>query len=287
MKSATRSIVFGSLLALSVHIAGAQQATTADSVILLDQAWSKEDREWYYNFSQGSAVLSYDLFLNIEAADSQDLFRNGLSEPRYGLVPAARQPIQSGRVADRRQQDQRCDGNQRLAGRRLRRHDLCGLPRRATEVQGQAHSYRRRHLEHVRFPGFGFRASTRRLQANLTDAAKFDRLAARLGASTPDAKDKLRKRIESEKARVHEYATRTSVTPHPWGPGRVDALTMIVDRTTATLSGIRRELVDGNCAGQASVPLECSAGIVDAVGRLCAGSDWPQFWRDHGRLPAR
>ena len=59
-------------------------------VILLDQAWSKEDREWYYNFSQGSAVISYDLFLNIEAADSQDLFRNGLSGPRYGLVP---QPV--------------------------------------------------------------------------------------------------------------------------------------------------------------------------------------------------
>ena len=36
------------------------------------------------------------------------------------------------------------------------------------------------------------------LRATLTDVAKFDRLAARLGASTPDAKDKLRKRIESE-----------------------------------------------------------------------------------------
>ena len=91
MKSVTRSIVFGSLLALSLpDIAGAQQAPPADPVILLDQAWSKEDREWYYNFSQGSAVLSYDLFLNMEAADSQDLFRNGLNGPRYGLVP---QPV--------------------------------------------------------------------------------------------------------------------------------------------------------------------------------------------------
>ena len=84
MKSAARRMVVGSMLALSMTgIAGAQQSQTADSVILLDQAWSKEDREWYYNFSQGSAVLSYDLFLNIEAADSQDLFRSGLNSPRY------------------------------------------------------------------------------------------------------------------------------------------------------------------------------------------------------------
>ena len=76
MKSATRSIVFGSLLALSLpDIAGAQQAITTNSVILLDQGWSQEDREWYYHFSQGSAVLSYDIYLNLEAAGSQDLLR--------------------------------------------------------------------------------------------------------------------------------------------------------------------------------------------------------------------
>ena len=92
MKKAIRK-VFGiaSLLALCADLpASAQPAPSADPVILLDQAWSKEDREWYYNFSQGSAVIAYDLFLNIEAADSQELFRNGLNDPRYGLVP---QPV--------------------------------------------------------------------------------------------------------------------------------------------------------------------------------------------------
>ena len=36
------------------------------------------------------------------------------------------------------------------------------------------------------------------LRTILTDGAKFDRLARRLGATSPDAKDKLRKRAESE-----------------------------------------------------------------------------------------
>ena len=76
------------------------------------------------------------------------------------------------------------------------------------------------------------------MRATLSDTTKFNRLAARLGESTTDAKDKLRARIEGEAVRVHEYATRTTVTPHPWGPGRMDALTLIVDRTTATLTGI-------------------------------------------------
>ena len=66
--------------------------TTNSDVVYLDQAWSQEDREWYYHFSQGSAVLSYDLFLNIEAADSQDLFRSGLNGPDFGLIPAPASP---------------------------------------------------------------------------------------------------------------------------------------------------------------------------------------------------
>jgi mono/diheme cytochrome c family protein len=76
------------------------------------------------------------------------------------------------------------------------------------------------------------------LRATLTDAAKFDRLAGRLKATSPDAKDKLRKRAESEAERVHEYATRTVITRYPWGPGRLDALASIFNRALAVLSGI-------------------------------------------------
>src|SRR5215469_2244573 len=62
-------------------------AQTSDNVIYLNQAWSQEDREWYYNFSQGSAVLSYDIFLNLEVADGADLFRSVANSERYGLIP--------------------------------------------------------------------------------------------------------------------------------------------------------------------------------------------------------
>src|SRR3982750_4566589 len=94
MKKTTRKFGIGSLLAVSVVLsASAQQAPSADSVILLDQAWSKEDREWYYNFSQGSAMVSYDLFLNLEAAEGQELFRSGLIRQPYGFIPGVVNPF--------------------------------------------------------------------------------------------------------------------------------------------------------------------------------------------------
>jgi hypothetical protein len=72
------------------------------------------------------------------------------------------------------------------------------------------------------------------MQATLNDGTKFDRLATRLGALGADAKDKLRKRFESQAAKVHEYRSRNLVTPTLWGPARIDAIAMIVNRLTAT-----------------------------------------------------
>jgi hypothetical protein len=61
-------------------------AQTSDNVIYLNQAWSQDDRDWYYHFSQGSVVLSYDIVLNLEVADGQELFRSDANSERYGLI---------------------------------------------------------------------------------------------------------------------------------------------------------------------------------------------------------
>jgi len=69
-------------------------AQTPDNVIYLDQAWSQDDREWYYHFSQGSASpLSYEIFLNLEAVGSQQLFRSDSNIVRYGLIPEPANPF--------------------------------------------------------------------------------------------------------------------------------------------------------------------------------------------------
>ena len=58
-----------------------------EEVVYLDQGWSKEVREGYYHISQGTTLMPYDIFLNLEAAGSQELFRSDANSERYGLTP--------------------------------------------------------------------------------------------------------------------------------------------------------------------------------------------------------
>jgi mono/diheme cytochrome c family protein len=68
------------------------------------------------------------------------------------------------------------------------------------------------------------------MQATLRDPTKFDRLAAKIGAPSADAKNELRQRFEREAGRVHYYIDTIVVPPHDWGPGRMDALNLIGNR---------------------------------------------------------
>ena len=109
----SQGLGIGLLLALSATTpTDAQQApaSAARAVTYLNQAWSQEDREWYYQFSQGSTTISYDFYLNMEVAGSQELFRSDANSERYGLIPQAPNPrLQSGWVAGRPRQDSDSD----------------------------------------------------------------------------------------------------------------------------------------------------------------------------------
>lgn len=55
--------------------------------IYLDQGWEPADTLWYYNTTQGSALLPYDLFIALEQADSDTLFRDDHNMDRYRYLP--------------------------------------------------------------------------------------------------------------------------------------------------------------------------------------------------------
>jgi hypothetical protein len=210
---------------------------TGDNIIYLNQTWSQDDREWYYHFSQGSAVLAYDIFLNLEVSGSQDLFRSDANTARYGLIPDAANwnnpdglpigfskatvatPIKGWPAGD--YVGLTCaachSGQLKFKGKLIR---IQGGGNNAIDLQGLV-----RDLDDA-------------LRTTLSDSAKFDRLATRVGALSPDAKDKLRKLVESESERVHDYATVSTLTLHPWGPGRMDALALIFNRALAKLPGM-------------------------------------------------
>jgi hypothetical protein len=208
---------------------------SGEPVIYLDQAWSQADREMYYQISQGSTVMSYDIFLNLEVAGSQELFRSDANSDRFGMILQAANP--------RTNPDGLPIGLAKTVVTEGRwKGDQIGLT--CAACHNAQLTYKGKHIRIDGGVGNTFdmiayvMALDDALQATLTDTAKFDRLATRLGASNSDAKAELRKRFEREAATVHEYRTRAVITPATAGPSRMDAIAMIVNRLTTTETGI-------------------------------------------------
>jgi hypothetical protein len=84
--------VFGARATRFFHLEAVAAQSSSDSVVYLDQGWSQADREMYYQISQGAQIMSYDIFLNLEVADSQELFRSDANSDRYGLITQAANP---------------------------------------------------------------------------------------------------------------------------------------------------------------------------------------------------
>src|SRR5689334_11992179 len=221
---------------LGLEPAAAQ--SPGDPVVYLNQAWSQEDRDWYYHFSQGSTVISYDIFLNLEVADSQELFRADANSERYGLITQPANPqsnpdglpigISKTVIATPRWKDQETG-------------EFAGLTCAACHEGQLSYKGKRIGIEGGVGNTFDIQSYIRTLdaamQATLADSTKFDRLATRIAATSGDAKSKLRERFERQAAQVHEYSSRTAASPSPWGPARMDALTLIQNRVTANLTG--------------------------------------------------
>ncbi len=232
------SLPLAGALGLSL-LAPAAAQSPGDNVIYIDQAWSQADREWYYQVSQGSTVISYDIFLNLEVAGGQELFRSDANSERFGLIahPANPQnnpdglPIGLAKTAVTKPL---------LIGEHT--GEFIGLTCAACH-NAQLHYQGKR----IRIDGgvgntFDLMsyvyALDDALQSTLKDSAKFDRLASRLKVSGSDAKAQLRKRFEIDAGHVHGYRTRSLVAPVPWGPARMDAISLIVNRVTSTLPSI-------------------------------------------------
>ncbi len=71
----------------AIGITGGLFGEDYDTPVYLDQGWSEADSLWFYNTTQGSALLPYDLFLVLEQDNSEELFRSDLNIDRYRYLP--------------------------------------------------------------------------------------------------------------------------------------------------------------------------------------------------------
>jgi hypothetical protein len=207
--------------------AAAQDNASADPVIYLNQGWSKADRDTFYWIPQGTVMMSFDIFQNLELADSQELFRSDANIERYGLIPSPRDPegnpdgLPIG-VTKQVTTEGRWKGVEAGINCAACHDSELHYKGKRIRIDGNVGN----HFDTQAF----FHCADDAMQATLHDSAKFDRLATRIGASNPDAKSELRQRFEREAERIHYYVDTIMVPPHDWGPGRVDALNLIGNR---------------------------------------------------------
>ena len=229
--------------------------TPGDSVIYLDQGWSQADRELYYQTPQGSVVASYDIFTNMEVAGSQELFRSDANSARFGLIPQAANPrtnpdgfpvgVTKNVVTEGRWKGVTVGPNCAVChtaelmykGKRIR---IDGGHTNLFDIQAY------------------MQALDQAYQATLTDTAKFDRMAARIGATSTDAKSELRTRLGREAARTHYYSGVAAASPFPWGPGRADCLTLISNRLASIEPNIPENM--SVAAAPVKIPFVWNAG---------------------------
>ncbi|MCZ6526831.1 MAG: di-heme-cytochrome C peroxidase, partial [Gammaproteobacteria bacterium] len=55
--------------------------------IYLEQGWSAADSLWFYNTTQGSALLPYDFFVVLEQENSQELLRSNNNMDKFRYLP--------------------------------------------------------------------------------------------------------------------------------------------------------------------------------------------------------
>jgi mono/diheme cytochrome c family protein len=202
----------------------------ASKLVYLEQNWSPADRDEFWFTPQGSRILPYEWFLNLEAPSGGELFRTGLA-PQYGYLPAkksTRNPdaLPIGFVEDGDQLGLTCAAchtNDVQVGRTRIRVD--GAPALADY-------------------GAFFRDLTMAVRLTAEDDARFARFAARMNSPEEDSNE-LRRGLRDVAHRLVAQESRDR-PESPAGHGRTDAFGEIYNAVLAAALGIEANALTPN-----------------------------------------
>lgn len=192
------------------------------------QGWSESDREAFWFTPQGSLLVPYAWFLNLEQANSTTAFRDDahMDALRYLPVPASKRnpdALPIGFVRDRL------------------RPDMLGLTCAACHTNRVEHAGTVVQVEggpaHGDFQTF-LSELVQSLEATARDDAKFQRFAAKvLGEASGAKADALRAQVR-ETAALLAAREKLNAAPYPYGHGRVDALGNILNEVLSADLGV-------------------------------------------------
>ncbi|MCX7302927.1 MAG: di-heme-cytochrome C peroxidase [Hyphomicrobiales bacterium] len=202
-----------------------------DNTILLDQGWSDEDRLRYYFNTQGSAALSYNLFMNLEEAKSDNLFRADENLARFGLVPYPADPTYNPDglpigITRTVVPDGRWKGEWLGIGCAACHNGRLQYNGQQISISGGSAGW---------FDIYTLLAELNgALAATSANPDKFNRLADKMALDH----DELRTQLDADVEAIDNYVNVVSVTPAVPGPGRMDALGLIHNQVNVRWLGV-------------------------------------------------
>jgi hypothetical protein len=212
----------------------------ADEIVYLDQSWGPGDSLWFYNTSQGSRLLPYQIFLHLEQAESMELFRSDENMRKFRYLP------------------QRPYGD-----------NPDGLPIGFVKDEGPDRDYvgfncSLCHTSQLNYKGKGIRIDggpslsnmevmmeelTTALERTIQDQRKLDRLAMATGADDDEARAKLLQELQDVHNACDTYVKNNrplneqngqQIEVH-YGFGRLDAFGRIYNQVLAHLTPDRTD----------------------------------------------
>ncbi len=235
-KAARRVLQLGSLAVIALGVAGFTrcnpdlsdyQAWQSEEFAWweMEQGWKSDTRKAFWFTSQGSRMMPYDWFMNLEQAESETLFKDPANMERLGYIPAPADPFWNpggfpiGLAKGGQDEDGVTWMGPTCAFCHTNKLDLGGKP---TVIDGA--------------PGLGDFETFNNDMVNAlietwANEDKFDRFADRLlgdGASS-DARQTLKGKLQ---AHSMVLGTRNDLNKadHPYGFARVDAIGAIFNQ---------------------------------------------------------
>ncbi len=204
----------------------------------LSQNWTDAEASWFYNAAQGSYLVRYEWFVNLEQADSEKLFRDASHFQSLGYLARGSDSENPDGLAAGFVRDDKPLANGGV-------ESYLGMTCAAC------------HTGHVNFDGKTYiidgaptngnfeklqRNLVAALQATLTQSAKFDAFAGRVlgAAASTDAKAKLKSGLQKALADRTAYNERNlpKGDAAPFGHGRVDAFGSIMNEVAVRFAQV-------------------------------------------------
>jgi hypothetical protein len=229
LKKLTIGGLVAAVIALLVYLffPGLPKSVKVYDVVQLNKQWTPQERQWFYHTSQGSQLMPYTWFINLEQPDNRKLFIDPGHLTRFRIIP---------------------DVNPENNPDRLPVGFAKDPPDPVTGVENAGITCAGCHTAQINYKGLGLRidgapgqldlnAFLQRVALAITttnlDSAKFDRFAKKvLGAgSTSAARSQLKKQVEAYiGGQLHAILQQinadkeSGLKPTDAGFGRLDAL---------------------------------------------------------------